>query len=274
MPLLTLHELEQTFPAFKGKVGHAFARFVMKVLAIDSINDLYDRYSSLQEPEFTEALLKDVGVSYEVKGVERIGLLGDKPFITISNHPYGGIDGIVLIDLFGHYRNDYKVIVNKFLARIEAMDMNFITVTPTGKVRSTPTRDSILGIKMAIEHARSGAPLGIFPSGAVSDLSLKDRCIRDRKWQKPIIRMIKELRLPILPVKFLDGNSLVYYLLGLIDWRVRLLKLPSELLNKRGKRVRLVIGDVITAEEQDRFPDLDEFGNFLRHNVYQLKWKQ
>lgn len=274
MPLLTLHELEQTFPVFKGKVGNAFARVVMKVLAIDSINDLYDRYSSLQGPDFTDALLKDVGVSYEVKGIEKIKLLDDKPFITISNHPYGGIDGIVLIDLFGHYRNDYKVIVNKFLARIESMGMNFITVTPTGKVRSTPTRDSIFGIKMAIEHARSGSPLGIFPSGAVSDLSLKDRCIRDRKWQKPIIRMIKELHLPILPVKFLDGNSFMYYLLGLIDWRVRLLKLPSELLNKRGKRVRLVVGDIITPEEQDRFPDMDEFGNFLRHNVYQLEWKQ
>ena len=271
MPLLTLQELEQTYPVFRGKTGNAFAKAFMKVLAITSINELYDKYSSLQGLDFTGAILKDIGVDYNVKNIEILQSLKDQPFITISNHPYGGIDGIILIDLFGHYREDYKVIVNKFLARIKAMDANFITVTPTGEIRSAPTRDSILGIKAAIEHVRSGSPLGIFPSGAVSDLSLKDGCIRDRKWQKPMVRMIKELHLPILPVKFLGGNSFFYYFLGLIDWKVRLLKLPSEFINKRGKTIRLVLGDVITPEKQDCFPDLEQLGKFLRNSVYQLK---
>lgn len=115
---------------------------------------------------------------------------------------------------------------------------------------------------------RSGHPLGIFPAGAISDLSLKDRRIRDREWQKPVIRLIKKLNVPIVPVHFLNRNSDFYYMLGLIDWRVRLLKLPSEVFNKKGKRTRIAIGPVITPEQQAEFTDLHLFRDYLRNKVY------
>ena len=74
----------------------------------------------------------------------------------------------------------------------------------------------------------------------------------------------------LIPVKFVDRNSDFYYCLGLIDWRIRLLRLPSEVFNKRGKPVRIIIGDVIAPEEQDRFADTEKFGKFLRESVYNL----
>ena len=60
MPLLTLNELESVAPAFRGKAGNAFARLLMKALAVDKVNDLYDRNSSLEGPAFAEAVLKDI----------------------------------------------------------------------------------------------------------------------------------------------------------------------------------------------------------------------
>lgn len=98
----------------------------------------------------------DIGVEYEVKNPDVLDKLPDGPFITISNHPYGSIDGIILVDLFGHIRPDFKVIVNKFLSRIDTLSDNFICVTPTGEKRTGPTKDSIHGIKVAINHVRSG----------------------------------------------------------------------------------------------------------------------
>ena len=174
----------------------------------------------------------------------------------------------MLVDLLGKVRPDYKVMVNKFLSRIETMKDNFICVTPTITDRTAPTKDSIQGIRDAVAHVRSGRPLGIFPSGAISDLSLKDRCVRDREWQEPVIRLIKKLNVPIIPVHFLDRNSDFYYMLGLIDWRVRLLRLPSEVFNKRNKRTRISLGPVITPEQQFEFTDIAEFRDFLRNKVY------
>lgn len=268
MPLLTLNELEKATPLFRGKCGNALCRLLMSMLSIDKVNDLYDRNNSVNGPDFAKAVLEDIGVEYEVMNPEVLDNLPYGPFITISNHPYGHIDGVMLVDLFGHIRPDYKVMVNKFLGRIETLGENFICVTPTGESRTVPTKESIQGIKDAVAHIRSGGVLGLFPSGAVSDLSLKDGCIRDREWQEPVIRLIKKLNVPIVPVHFIDRNSDFYYSLGLIDWKVRLLRLVAEVFNKRGKRTRIAIGNVISPEQQAEFTDIDKFGCYLRNKVY------
>ena len=269
MPLLTLNELEEMSGIFRGRSGNAFGRLCMHILSIDRLNDLYDRNRSLSGPDFADAILKDIGVHYEIIHEERLKKLPHGAFIVISNHPYGSIDGVMLVDIFGHIRPDFKIMANNILSRIEPLEENFICVTPTGNTRSQATTDSIKGTKMAIGHVHDGNCLGIFPSGAVSDLSLKDRCIRDRQWQESAIRLIKRLRVPIVPVHFLDRNSDFYYALGLIDWRVRLLKLPSEVFNKAGMRTRIAIGNIISPHMQDEYEDIESFAGFLRRSVYE-----
>jgi putative hemolysin len=148
---------------------------------------------------------------------------------------------------------------------IKPLENCFIQVTPTGTERTAPTSASVSGIKAALRHLRSGGSLGLFPSGAVSDLSIKDRCVRDREWQEAVIKLIMKAQVPVIPVRFFDGNSVFYYSLGLIDWRIRLLRLPAEVFNKRGKTMHIGIGKVISVEEQKRFGhDLRGFGEYLR----------
>lgn len=271
MPLLTINELESYSPLFCGKAGNRFAGYLMSILSIDRVNDLYDRNSGLTGADFARSVLNELDIHYEVENTGVLETLPEGPFITVSNHPYGHIDGIMLVDIFGHLRKDFKVMVNGILGRVETMDENFIHVTPIGKERTAPSNDSIKGVKDALMHVLQGHPIGFFPSGAVSDLSLKDRCIRDREWQEPVIRLIKKMNVPILPVAFLDRNSDFYYSLGLIDWKVRLLRLPSEVFNKRNRRTRIALGPIITPQEQERFEDMDSFRAFLRGSVYGLK---
>ena len=268
MPLLTLNEVEKVTPLFRGKCGNAFCKGLMRMLSVDKVNELYDRNVRFKGPDFASAVLKDIGVEYEVLNKDVLQKIPGGPFVTISNHPYGHIDGVMLVDLFGHFRPDFKVMVNKFLGRIETLSDNFICVTPTGTERTSPSRDSIQGIKESVAHIRSGGCLGLFPSGAVSDLSLKDRCIRDREWQEPVIRLIKKLNVPVVPVHFLDRNSNYYYSLGLLDWRVRLLRLLSEVFNKRGKVTRIALGEIILPEQLQEFDDICILRDFLRNMVY------
>lgn len=275
MPLLSVKELEQMSPVFTGKAGNAFARGLMHLFSIDRVNDLYDRNSAVKGPDFAAAVLEDVGFEYRISldgnVVALADLLPPGPFITISNHPCGHLDGVSLVDIFGHFRPDYKVMVNQILARIKPLEGSFIAVTPTGNDRKTPTAASISGIKEALRHLRSGGPLGLFPSGAVSDLSLKERRIRDRQWQDAVIRLIMKAEVPVIPVHFLDGNSAFYYSLGLIDWRVRLLRLPAEVFNKRGRTMRIAIGQPISVDRQKEYGrDVAALREFLRSSVYEL----
>ena len=265
-------------PLFRGKAGRRFARGVMHLLAIDKMNALYDRNARFSGPDFARSVLQDLGIVYEVTGndgaidgLEKLARNG--PFITVSNHPYGGIDGVVLADFLGHLSPDYKIMVNELLGRVEALSSSFIAVTPTGTVRTAPTSASVVGVRHALGQLRSGGGLGLFPAGAVSDFRPGEWRVRDREWQIPIIRLIAKARVPVVPVRFFDGNSWLYYSLGLIDWRVRLLRLPSELFNKNGRPVRLGVGDAIGVEEQQEYlatHTVGEFGLWLRGKVYGL----
>jgi putative hemolysin len=177
---------------------------------------------------------------------------------------------MVLVDLFGHIRPDYKVMVNQILAHVQSLSPNFIKVIPTGNEKTGPRAESLNGVRETLAHLRDGHPMGFFPSGAVSDLSLKDHCIRDRQWQEPVLRLIQKAGVPVIPVRFFDRNSLFFYRLGLIDWKVRLMRLCWEVFNKQGKDVRLGIGETISVERQKACASLEEYGQLLRSSVYDL----
>lgn len=276
MPLLTLQEIEQMVPLFRGRAGSVLARGAMRLLSVDRFNALYDRNAHLRGADFARSILDDLGIDYDVFAESdevntQLDTLNGSPFITVSNHPYGSIDGVILADFFGHRFPDYRIMVNKILSRVEALSPSFIPVTPTGGERTVATTDSILGIRHALTQLRSGGALGLFPSGAVSDFSLRDGCVRDREWQPAIVRFIARARVPVLPVRFYDGNSAFYYSLGLIDWRVRLLRLPTEVFNKAGRPVRLGLGALISVEEQQEYlatHSMEEFALWLRDKVY------
>lgn len=270
MKVIDAKYFESLSPIFRGEKGKKRAEFIIRFLSIEMVNWVYDHSYSYTGAGFTERLLDDIGINYVVGNAERMNLLPSGPFITISNHPYGGIDGIMLIDLIARIRSDYKLMVNKLLSMIKTMEENFISVTPTGNKIKSITSASINGIRRTLDHLRNGHPVGFFPSGAVSDFSLKDMRVRDRKWQTSIIHLIKSVRVPVVPIRFFDKNSYLFYFLGLINWRIRSLRLPSEVFNKRGQKPRIGVGKTISVEEQEQFKDIGTLGNFLRKSVYEM----
>ncbi len=298
MPLLDIKELERIGSLFRGRAGNALGRLLIRMLSVDKINALYDRNSDFAGPEFARAVLDDIGMKYRIgfgsdapEGDNPLEILDrmlpEGPFITVSNHPCGHVDGIALVDIFGHVRPGYKVMVNRLLSMIEPLGPSFISVTPTGERRTAPTAASIAGVKAALAQLRSGRALGLFPSGAVSDLSLTERRIRDREWQEAVVKLIMKARVPVLPVRFFDGNSQFYYSLGLLSWKVRLLRLPAEVFNKAERPMRIGIGPLLSAAHQDclleaallsaRKSDsptaaspLSVFRNILRSQVYDM----
>ena len=269
MALITMEDMEGISPVFKGKFGNGLARLMMRITGVDRLSERYGRHEDLSGQEFASAFLKDLNLSYEVQGMEHLQSVLNGPFITISNHPYGGLDGLILIDLFGRLREDYKVMVNKFLSKAKTLNDNFIYVVPKTKSTKGISQESIEGLRKTLEHINGGHPLGIFPSGAVSDFSFKDFCVRDREWQQSAVELIRYLKVPVVPVRFFDQNTNWFYFLGLINWRLRTLRLPREILNKEGKTVQLGIGEVISVEEQTRVPETD-FAALLRSSVYDI----
>lgn len=270
MKVIDAKDFESYSRVFRGAWGNRLAEFAIKFLAIDKVNWVYNHSGAYYGADFTSRLLDDLGVNYLVGNAHRLQTLPQGAFITVSNHPYGGLDGIMSIDLFASIRPDYRFMVNKFLASIKTMSENFITVVPTGNKKTSVKAESIRGIRETLAHLHNGHPAGFFPSGAVSDFSPREMKVRDRKWQDSILHVIRAAKVPILPVRFFDKNSAFFYFLGLINWRVRLLRLPSEVFNKKGKEPRIGIGELISVKEQERFNTPASLGVFLRKAVYEM----
>lgn len=268
MALITIEELEQMSPIFKGEKGHTLAHRLMRMTGIDKLAERYVRHEDLSGPDFVDAFLKDLEVNYKVGGLEHLAALKDGPFITVSNHPYGGLDGLILIDLVGHFRSDFKVMANRILSLVKTIKDNFISVVPNTGDTAKATSESIAGVRQALLHLLNGHPLGLFPAGAVSDFHFRDCRLSDRDWQVSAIRLIQKMKVPVLPIRFFDRNSNFFYFLGSINWKVRSMRLPKEVLNKAGKEVRLGIGPVISVEEQERCETKETLVKMLREAVY------
>lgn len=274
MPVITAKDADALSPAFKGFRGRLWFRILLKVTGIDKVNAIDDRLEAAgvqPGPDFAKGILDDVGVDFAIGTPERLDQFPEGAFIVVANHFYGHLDGICLVDLVGHVRRNTKVMVNEMLLWVKGLSPSFIGVNPVTKKSDGISATSVNGVKNALLQVRSGEPLCLFPSGAVADLKPREHCtLRERDWQDSAIRLIRKAHVPVIPVRFFDRNSRFYYLLGLIEYRIRFLRLFHELTNKRGTHPRLAIGETITVEEQDKHTDLQEYKAFLRNAVYQI----
>lgn len=269
--IMTAEKAAEISPIFKGKRGKLLFKAAMRLSGIYHVNRIHQNVEDLgiePGPDFAKGILDQMGVDFLIGHPERLNF-PEGPFITISNHFYGHIDGICLVDIVGHVRPKTKVLVNELLMHVWGLSPNFISVNPTLKKRKT-TATSIQGIKDALNQIQSGEPLAMFPSGAVADLKPKEGWIlSERDWQDAAIKLIRKARVPVIPIRFWDHNSWFYYALGLIDYRIRFLRLFHELKNKRGTNPRLGIGETISVEQQDSVSEVD-FKEFLRSSVYDM----
>ena len=259
-------------PIFKGKLGRVLYQLVMKVTGIDHANKTHYNVGAAgtpDGPEFAKGILDDAQIDFAIGHAERLENLPEGAFIAIANHIYGHIDGICLVDILGHARPKTKVLVNAFLMWFKGLRPNFILVNPTTSAKNT-TATSINGIKSALQQIQEGEPLAIFPSGAVADLKPREGwIISEREWQDAAIRLIRKAHVPVVPIRFFDRNSWFYYALGLIDDRVRFIRLFHEVYNKRHTHPRVGIGETIPVEKLDTLSD-EEFKTFLRKSVYDM----
>lgn len=244
---------------------------IFKFLAIDKVNYVHGKYCSTTGVDFATRLVKE---EYKwnliVDNFDILERFKEGPFITVSNHPIGSYDGIILLHLVGSVRKDYKVMVNLILNQLQAMRPGFIAVDPQKTEDPEKRRITMQGMRNAIKHVREGHPLGFFPAGSISKVDWRLR-ISDNPWREVIIRLIQQLQVPVIPIYFHCRNSNFCNILGLIDWRLRTMRLPRELFSTYNKDVRISIGQPISVEDQNKYKTLKELGDFLRAKTYELR---
>ena len=242
-------------------------------LELDTVNNVHAHSCHMPGAPFVKGLLDDFHVTLRIDNEEVLNNLPEGPFITVSNHPFGALDGITLIHLIASRRPEYKVMVNMTLNYIWAMRPNFIAVDALASDDPKKRAVSMAGIKQAMDQIRKGQPIGFFPAGAVSKINWKGE-LMDRQWQPTIIRLIQKMKVPVIPIFFHGSNSWLFNFLGVVCWQLRTLRLPSEVFRKCGKEMHVSIGDPISVAEQEQHSgSIEELEKFLYDTTFALRKK-
>lgn len=268
MGLVTSKEIAKVIGADKfGFLGTFIGWVLMQLLRISAINKIYNRNKNKKDLEFLNSLMEEFQIEFEIPEEDLKRIPKEGPFITISNHPLGGIDGILLLKLLIEKRPDFKIIANFLLHRIEPMKPYVMPVNPFENHKDA--KSSVAGIKNALMHLREGNPLGIFPAGEVS--TYRDgKLMVDRPWEEGAVKLIKKAEVPVIPIYFHAKNSRFFYMLSKISDTLRTAKLPSELLSQKDRVIKVRIGKPISVKDQQEYQDINAFYEYIRKKTYML----
>lgn len=271
--LVSKEMVRSMHPIFKGKFGGGIVNLLFPLLGVDELNLIYDQSKHLTGCEFASDVLNKMRITRALENQTVLEQFAGKPFITVSNHPYGHIDGVIMASVLGELRSDYKMMVNWLLTQIDTMEDLFIGVNPFPKGNKlSQAASSVSGLKQCMEHLQEGHPLGLFPAGGVSRPDLRGK-VMDRAWQSSSIRLIKNAEVPVIPVYISGSNSFFYQLLGHIGWKTRSVWLLRELRNKRGKTISIRFGTPVLPEEIASFSSLKDLERHLYTQTYSLREK-
>ena len=261
------------------RVRHPILRFFMPVLgpvinrflAIEEANEVHDEVArTATRDTFFSRTLEVLGCKYDVSesDLARIPEIG--PVVVVSNHPFGGLDGVILGDLLRKRRQDVKVMANFVLREVTHADEHMIFVD--GFTRGRPASRNIAPLREAIRHLKAGGVLAAFPGNKVSHYQRARGEITDPEWVPHIAGVIRRAGASVVPV-FIEGrNSRFFNIAGMIHPILRTVLLAREFVRRgrSGGPIRVHVGATIPSTRLKRFETDEEMIRFLRLNTYFL----
>jgi len=252
-------------PAFKKTIPHFFINYLKRIVHQEELNEFLRLYGHLKNAEFVLAGLKHFKINYSVSGTENIPPEGR--FIFVSNHPLGGLDGLVFIYELSKYYKDIKFPVNDILTNIDNLDGIFLPVNKHGSQGKEAAR--------LIEEAYSSdSQILYFPAGLCS--RKKRGIIKDLTWQKSFITKAVTHQRDIVPAYFSGRNSDFFYNLSNlrnffgIRANIEMLYLADELFKQKDKKIKLVFGPRIPWQTFDKTRSQIEWAEWTKEKTYHL----
>ena len=239
-------DVEKVIRGKSRKLAERLPRFVIeyikRTIHQDEINRLLYKNREYTGVDFATHILQDLDVTYNVHFTGASRPIPGGRYIFVSNHPLGGLDGMILISYIGSSMGDVRFIVNDLLMYIKPLAPVFVPVNKYGRMRHDNTR-------LFQETFDSDAQVLYFPAGLCSRLI--DGEITDLEWKKTFVTKAIESRRDIVPMFFSGENSRRFYRLANlrkrlgVKFNIETFLLPDEMFRKKGTTFDLYIGEPV-----------------------------
>ena len=247
-------------------VPNFIINYLKRIVHQDEINGYLYKYCDKTGIDFAKAVLLEMEISYNVHHDTLTDL--NKRYIFVSNHPLGGLDGMVLISYLGDKFGDLRFVVNDLLMHIKPFEPIFVPINKYGKMRQE-------NAKKIFEAYNSDAQILNFPAGLCSR-KIKGE-ITDLEWKKSLISKAIECERDIVPIFFSGRNSNFFYrlanirkLLG-IKFNIETLYLPNEMFKQTGCAFDIYMGEPIPYTNFKDGRSAAEWTEIIRDRCYVLK---
>jgi putative hemolysin len=218
---------------------------------------------------FCERILQAVGARTLFAEDELAQVPKEGAVVVVANHPFGGIEGIILLALLRRIRPDVKAMANYLLSVIPEMRDDFFFVDPFASKSSA--KANLRPIKDSLQWLKDGHLLIVFPAGEVSSFDRHTMRVRDPAWSSSVAAFARKTNATVVPMYFPGRNSLFFNFVGMIHPRLRTSLLPRQLSNKKGKGLVVRIGTPLTPKALEPFSADDaQLIKYLRFRSYLL----
>jgi putative hemolysin len=268
-PLVDLSQF--THPVMKV-MNPVAGPWLRRALKIDEVNQLEADVARLGTAEtFFRTTLDLLGCRYEVAEADLLRIPSKGPVVVVSNHPLGGLDGIILGDLLRQRRSDVKLMANYLLKRVRYADQHMIFVDPFAK--AAPAARNVAPLRQSLKHLKDGGLLGVFPGNQVSHYRKDTGEVADPEWVGHIAALIRRGGATVVPLYIEARNSWLFERIGLVHPLLRTLLLTREFIKRGTSReaVRVTVGTAISSPRLKRFETDEEMMKFLRMSAYMLR---
>ena len=273
-PLFDFRELIAN-PFLRGLLG-AVQLMLEPVLHTRALNRVYGAFLATKRSQprgsFFDRGLGVLGIHYKISEEDLVRIPREGPVFMVSNHPYGGIDGLILGSLMDRVREDGRLLVNYLLDRVDCMGGRCFYVDPFGGPGAA--RANMRGMKESLRWLKEGHILATFPSGTVSHLKWGSRRASDPSWAENLAPLLMKTEATVVPVYFTGGNSHLFQMAGLLHPALRTALLPREMLRQRKRVIEVRIGNPISARRLGRFGSNRAVMDFLRLRTYILESRE
>lgn len=253
-------------PSLAKAVPAFIVNYLKRIIHQDEINELLRNYGHLRDAEFIAAALGFFKIKYNVYGSENIP--GTGRYFFVSNHPLGGLDGMVFMNELSKHFRDIKFPVNDILMNLENISGIFLPVNKHG----SQAKDAIRALE---EAYASGSQILYFPAGLCS--RKKKGVICDLVWHKSFITKAVQHKRDVIPSFFSGRNSNFFYNLSNlrsslgIKANIEMLYLPDEMFSQKGKDISLVFGKPIPWQTFDSSKSPAEWAEWVKQRSYELE---
>jgi len=253
-------------PDLAKKLPGFLINYLKRIVHQDEINSFLKIHGHLRDAAFIEAGLKYFGIRYNVCGRENLPASGR--YFFVSNHPLGGLDGLVFISELSHFYPVLKFPVNDILMAIKNLDGIFVPINKHGS-------QGRMAVKMIEDAYASDAQILYFPAGLCS--RKRKGVIRDLPWHKSFIAKAVQHNRDIVPAYFSGRNSDFFYnlsnvrkFLG-INSNIEMLYLADEMFRQKNKEIDLVFGKPLPVSFFDNSRTPGEWAGWIRDKCYELE---